>query len=172
MHGRHENTSMTIDFHQRPNVIPWPPLIYLATAVAAFGLHTVAPWHVFADGAGWWPGLVITAFGIILDFAAMFVMLRAATNILPHMAAGRLITWGPFAWTRNPIYLGNTIGLLGFGLAFSGWFLLAGAIAAVSVDRLAIRREEEHLHRLFGTEWTDYACRVPRWVGVFGHPAA
>jgi protein-S-isoprenylcysteine O-methyltransferase Ste14 len=163
---------MTIDFHKRPNVIPWPPLIYLLTTIVAFVLHTLVPWHVFADSAGWWPGLAIATCGIILDFSAMFVMLRAATNILPHLAAGRLVTWGPFAWTRNPIYLGNTVGLLGFGLAFSGWFLGAAAVAALAVDRLAIRREEEHLHRLFGEEWTNYACRVPRWIGLSGHPNA
>jgi len=40
-----------------------------------------------------------------------------------------------------------------------------GLIAAVLVDRLAIRREERHLAARFGPAFADYARRVPRWIG-------
>ncbi|MDX1717154.1 MAG: methyltransferase, partial [Anderseniella sp.] len=43
----------------------------------------------------------------------MWTMFSARTNILPHRAADRLVTHGPFALTRNPIYVGNTIAMLG-----------------------------------------------------------
>jgi protein-S-isoprenylcysteine O-methyltransferase Ste14 len=92
-------------------------------------------------------------------------MRRRQTNILPHRAAGRLVTTGPFSFTRNPIYVGNATLMAGVGVAFGNlWFVLLGVVSALAVDRLAIRREERHLAARFGQEWIDYASRVPRWL--------
>jgi protein-S-isoprenylcysteine O-methyltransferase Ste14 len=92
-------------------------------------------------------------------------MRRANTNILPHRSADHLVTWGPFAITRNPIYIGNNLLMLGIGLCFENfWFVLFGIAASLAVDRLAIRREERHLAELFGKEWTEYSSCVPRWL--------
>ena len=158
------------DFSGRPNTIPWPPIIYLAVALAALGL-----------GAGWphaspapsslrglrMTGAAIAATGIALDAAAMLAMRRARTNILPHRGADRLVTGGIFALTRNPIYVGNTLLLGGVGVALASAWMVAGALlAAWLVDRLAIRREERHLSARFGTAYAAYVARVPRWIGM------
>jgi protein-S-isoprenylcysteine O-methyltransferase Ste14 len=96
----------------------------------------------------------------------MAVMWRARANILPHRAATALVTWGPFGFSRNPIYLGNTILLLGAGLAFGiAWFVPVAFAAAALTARLAIAREEAHLNARFGRAWREYAARVRRWVG-------
>ena len=69
-------------------------------------------------------GLPIIALGLGLDLWAMAAMMLARTNILPIRAAGRLVTNGPFSLSRNPIYLGNTMLMLGIGLAGNMlWFL-------------------------------------------------
>jgi protein-S-isoprenylcysteine O-methyltransferase Ste14 len=150
----------------RPNTIPWPPIIFAAAVIAAFALGRVAPIGLPATGLvrvlGW--GLI--ALGIALDVWAMQTMRRASANILPHRAATALVSIGPFLLTRNPIYLGNTIAVAGAAGAFDNpWFAVAALIAAVLVQRLAIRREETHLAALFGSAWQDYARRVPRWLG-------
>jgi protein-S-isoprenylcysteine O-methyltransferase Ste14 len=93
-------------------------------------------------------------------------MSRQHANILPHRAATALVTSGPFALSRNPIYLGNTIAMAGAGLAFANpWFLPAALLAAVAVTRLAIRREEAHLAARFGAAWDAYSQRTARWFG-------
>lgn len=156
------------DLRARPNRLPWPPLVYLAVVVAALWLQEAAPLDVPgalravpARAAGW--GLL--AAGLGLDLWAMVTLWRARTNILPHRAAGRLVTGGPFALTRNPIYLGNTLALLGLALALANPWLAGGAfLAFVLVDRLAARREEIHLAQRFGAEFAAYARRVPRWL--------
>jgi protein-S-isoprenylcysteine O-methyltransferase Ste14 len=108
-------------------------------------------------------GLVI-GMGVALDLWAILTMRRAHTNILPHRAADFLVTSGPFAFTRNPIYVGNTLSMLGAGFCFENtWFVLFGIVGAFMVDRLAIRREEIHLAASFGARWTEYSSRVPRW---------
>jgi protein-S-isoprenylcysteine O-methyltransferase Ste14 len=162
--------AMDMDRTARPNTIPWPPLLYGGGAVLALLMDQAAPWP------GWWAdgsfgpiqvlGVASMAAGLALDLWAMAVMLRARANILPHRAATALVTWGPFAWSRNPIYLGNTMLLTGAGLAFGMvWLVLAGTVAAVLVGPLAIEREEAHLNARFGREWREYALAVRRWAG-------
>jgi protein-S-isoprenylcysteine O-methyltransferase Ste14 len=110
-------------------------------------------------------GAVILLAGIGFDAAAMREMRRHRANILPHRAATALVTSGPFALSRNPIYLGNTLVLTGAALLFGSlWLLLAAAVAAVAVTVLAIRREEAHLAAQFGDAWTAYTRRTPRWI--------
>jgi protein-S-isoprenylcysteine O-methyltransferase Ste14 len=91
-------------------------------------------------------------------------MHRHRANILPHRAATALVTSGPFALSRNPIYLGNTLLMTGAALLFGSLWLLAAALAAaVLVWALAIRREEVHLAAQFGDAWTEYTQRTRRW---------
>ena len=101
----------------RPNVIPWPPLIYGAAALTALALHAALPLYVPLGVTGRALGWCLAVLGGSLDLSAMLVMARARTTILPHHAASQLVTSGPFGWTRNPIYLGNTLLLTGLGLA-------------------------------------------------------
>jgi protein-S-isoprenylcysteine O-methyltransferase Ste14 len=150
----------------RPNRVPWPPILFGAAALAAWlaGRAVPLPWP-------WVPGLAplgaaMIAAGLALDFWAMAVMTRRRANILPHRAATALVTEGPFAWSRNPIYLGNTVLLTGCAVAFgNAWFLVAALAAAAAVSVLAIRREEAHLAARFGPAWTAYAARTARWLG-------
>lgn len=163
---------MDQDFTERPNKVPWPPILYLAVVLAALALEAI--WPMGPIPAATLVGLriggfVIAAAGLGLDLAAMLAMHRARTNILPHRAADRLVTGGVFAISRNPIYLGNTVLLIGAALALPSLWMAAGALlAAALVDRLAIRREERHLAARFGQAFADYAGRVPRWIGLRG----
>ena len=152
---------------EAPNRIPWPPILYGLALLVGVGFAMVAPAPAWLDGpvARGLGGLLL-ALGLGLDLAAAITMWRRRANILPHRPATALVTSGPFAWSRNPIYLGNTTALCGAGLAFANpWLIGTGLIAAVAVNRLAIVREEAHLARLFGGDWEAYCRRTPRWLG-------
>ena len=158
---------MTFDLKSRPNKLPWPPLIFLATSAIAVLLQLLfpVPWGM----TGWivWIGWTLIVGDLGLDVWAMLTMARAHTNILPNRAADRLVEAGPFAFTRNPIYLGNTLVMIGVGVVWNSlWFAGFAVIAAALVQRLAIVREEAHLALLFGDQWSAYAARVPRWIAV------
>lgn len=160
---------MNDDITQRPNRIPWPPILAVGAVLAAWILEAVWPTGEILDGAGRWArvtGILVAATGLGFDLAAMLTLHRARTNILPHRAAGHLVTNGVFALSRNPIYLGNTLLLLGLALALhSPWLLVTALVAAVLVNQLAIKREERHLAARFGTLFAQYRQRVPRWFG-------
>jgi protein-S-isoprenylcysteine O-methyltransferase Ste14 len=77
----------------------------------------------------------------------------------------RLVTYGIFAWARNPLYVGNFLIWMGFTI-ISGvlWFLpLAIVIFAVEYS-LIVRYEEGVLESIFGAEYLAYKERTPRWV--------
>jgi protein-S-isoprenylcysteine O-methyltransferase Ste14 len=148
-----------------PNSIPWPPLIY-ATA-AAIGLALSHVWHpVSVDsqtarfvGAG----LIFCA--LALDIVTFQTFRKHRTTIMPHKAASHLITSGPFEFTRNPIYVANTMLLAGVGLGFDYPIMILLALpAAWLTQKLAIEREERHLAEKFGEAWTSYAAETPRWL--------
>jgi protein-S-isoprenylcysteine O-methyltransferase Ste14 len=152
-----------------PNTIPWPPVIYLIAAASAVVLHQAMPLPWLPDGAlriiAAGTGLCLICAAIALDVAAMLAFRRHRTTIMPHRSAAALITEGPFAKSRNPIYLGNTMLVFGAGLLLGiVWLLPAAVIAAAVVQKLAIAREERHLAESFGRAWTDYAARTPRWL--------
>jgi protein-S-isoprenylcysteine O-methyltransferase Ste14 len=147
-----------------PNSIPWPPLIYIAAAVTAVGLERLVPTGDLVPGVFRLAGFFAMAAGGALDCSAMLTMRRHHANILPHRAATNLVTSWPFSFTRNPIYLGNTVMLIGAAGAFSNvWFAAAAPLAVAAVTPLAVRREEHHMSELFGGSWRAYASRVPRW---------
>lgn len=160
---------MDNDILQRPNRIPWPPILYLGAIAVALALEAIWPTDTLLAQASTWrrvAGVAIAAMGFGFDLTAMRRMRRARTNILPHRGAEQLLTSGVFAVSRNPIYLGNTLLLAGIALAFSLPWLLASTLAAsVLVEWLAIRREERHLAARFGQAFADYTRRVPRWIG-------
>lgn len=156
------------DLSQRPNSLPWPPLLFAGGALVALGLQAVLPlpW----PGGTWAAallmlGLFLAATGIALDLAAMLAFRRHQTTVLPNRGATRLITDGPFRLTRNPIYVGNTLLVAGLGLVFGvAWLIPAALVSAWATQKLAIEREEEHLALRFGLDWARYAARTPRWL--------
>lgn len=80
----------------------------------------------------------------------------------------RLVTSGPFALCRNPMYLGHLIFLAGLALGLRSW--LGAVFLIVTVFRLArrVRRDEARLAERFGEAYLEYRARVRRWIpGLF-----
>jgi protein-S-isoprenylcysteine O-methyltransferase Ste14 len=150
-----------------PNRFPWPPVIYglaiLAGACSPLVLPTPwasSPFSDFLTGIG----VMIIAVALFIDFKAMTIMRDKKTTIMPTKGAAHLVTTGPFSFSRNPIYLANTMLTIGAGLSLGIiWFFPLAFIAAFATQKLAIVREEKHLAAKFGKPWRDYAHKVRRW---------
>jgi protein-S-isoprenylcysteine O-methyltransferase Ste14 len=88
------------------------------------------------------------------------------------VTAPRLVTAGPYAHLRNPLYLGNLITAAGFAVAFTGRntpgvraALIAGSLAAMAaVYAIIIPHEERYLRTQFGEAFDRYCARVPRML--------
>ena len=113
----------------------------------------------------------------ILGF--MFIVLGEAIRLTGVAAAGtvtrrrsrtvqRLVTYGIFAWMRNPLYVGNFLIWLGF-IVISGvfWFIPVAIVLFGIEYTLIVRYEEGVLESIFGNEYLRYKERTSRW---FPHP--
>ena len=148
---------------------PAPPLgrvlfrvrgwLYLPFAAFAL-LWTRGEWE---DDLILWPlGLSIMAAGAWLRFAAIRRMGGAART--KKDKAKRLVTTGPYAWTRNPLYLANLTAFAGFVILCELPWFAAGSLLVLGAAFHAIARYEEGiLASSFGAEFDDYRARVPMW---------
>ena len=106
--------------------------------------------------------------------AVLGELVRVATIGLDYIIRGgkdrqvyaeRLVTRGFYEHTRNPMYFGNLLLLVGFALGANSWLLLAiGVPLAVLLHVGIVAAEEEFLRTRFGAEYEDYSRRVPRLV--------
>jgi protein-S-isoprenylcysteine O-methyltransferase Ste14 len=145
-------------------VVP-PPLIALG---AGFVQRAVAPERS--------PGLVRKVAAVGLGAASVGLLgataaafRRHGTTVEPFdpSKASALVTDGPNAFTRNPMYAGMAGVLAAHALGRGGWLTPLPAIAFVAViDRIQIRPEEQALRALFGEDYAAYCDQVPRWIGL------
>ena len=86
---------------------------------------------------------------------------------------GPLVSTGPFAIVRNPLYLGNIALWVGFALSARLVWMAPMFVAVLGLEYHAIVRWEERLlEERQGNEYRAYAARVPRWMPSFQAPAA
>ena len=100
---------------------------------------------------------------LALGASVAFIGLGVRAASAGHVEKNRkLAVSGPYAYTRNPLYLGS--GLAGVGFCIAGgrwWFFLLLAIFFIAVYLPVMRSEQEHLTTLFGDEYAAYARHVP-----------
>jgi len=123
------------------------------------------------------PSAFSIATGLPLAFAGEVVRMWAVgysgvTTRGDTVTAPALVTAGPYAYVRNPLYAGNVLTATGFALAFTGKnsaparvVLVGGALAAMlGVYAVIVPHEEGYLRTTFGAAFDDYCERVPRVV--------
>ena len=98
-----------------------------------------------------------------LPIALAGALLRAlAAGVIRKDAV--LTTSGPYAWTRNPLYLGSFLLGVGFAIMSGNWIAaMLIVLPSFFIYPHVIRREEAHLARLFPEAFADYSSRVPRF---------
>jgi protein-S-isoprenylcysteine O-methyltransferase Ste14 len=110
---------------------------------------------------GW---LLVAAF-VVWNGWALVTIARHRTALLPGGATTTLIESGPFARSRNPLYLGLLAAAAGVALlAGSLWALIALPLEWALLRSGAVVSEESYLAAKFGATYTRYASRVPRWL--------
>lgn len=109
----------------------------------------------------WGPGLGLVALGEAVRLWAVGHIGRVSRT--RGAEVGRLVTDGPYARVRNPLYLGNQ--LLFAGLGVLAWpLVLVGAPLLGVYYALIVRWEESRVRETHGAAWEAWAARVPRWL--------
>lgn len=156
---------MGADARDNADVIAPPLLIYAVAFGAALLLHALVPLRV-----GSWPmsafgGMLLIVAGILLARGAFRAMGFAGASANPYGSATVLVTQGPFRWTRNPLYLAQTLLYVGMAMALNTLWPLVGLPAVLLVMRYGvIEREERYLDTRFGAAYRAYRSTVRRWI--------
>ncbi len=144
-----------------------PPLVLLIFAIAMwFAAPMSEPLHV-SLGVRIGMAIALAVIGEGISLAGIIRFRRAKTTINPMKAknASSLVTSGVYRFTRNPMYLGLVITLVGWGVFLpSPIGLLLIPLFALYITRFQITPEERVLTSIFGREYVDYKNRVRRWV--------
>jgi protein-S-isoprenylcysteine O-methyltransferase Ste14 len=145
-----------------------PPFLFVFGFLAGWALDRY--WHPlplsrFAGSARAPFGWAALALGVILVVWGMITFRRAKTAIHPHHSASRLVTHGPYRFTRNPMYTGLTIAYLGGSALLDSWWpIIVLPIVLLVLVRTVISREEAYLRDAFGVEYAGYVANVRRWL--------
>jgi len=143
----------------------WPPVAVGGPLILGLLLSgwvgdplTVSP---VTTWAGW---LLVAAFAVWNGWA-LAVIARHRTALLPGEATTTVIDRGPFALSRNPLYVGLLVASAGVGLlAGSLWALVTLPLEWALLRWGAVVPEEQYLTAKFATTYTDYTRRVRRWL--------
>lgn len=162
---------MTDEASDSPNVIVLPPILLLATIAAGVVLDWLVPTGLLA-ALPTVPrvvvGAILFALGASVPVTARRAFVKAGTNIRPDMPTMALITSGLFAHSRNPIYQGASLALLGLALMLaSDWIVVLMVPALILLHYGVVLREERYLDRKFGDAYRHYKAAVPRYGWKF-----
>lgn len=136
-------------------------------------------YHVFAAAFGWpavdtrtffesvpvaWAGVTMCGAGLTLLLCSLVSFGRSFRVGIDADRLGRLVTTGIFALSRNPIYVGFAVILLGQFLIFPNWILLVYAGAGAWLFHRQVLLEEDFLRHHYGQEYLAYCDRVRRYL--------
>lgn len=123
-------------------------------------------WHPRVGAASQSIALAVFAIGMgVLLWCFRDFVVRGQGTPAPYDPPRRLVVQGLYRYTRNPMYVGIAIALIGESIwRWSGGLLLYAAVVAVAFHLRVLLYEEPKLRELFGAEFDEYRRRVPRWI--------
>ncbi len=137
-------------------------LISIGTMIALhwlFPVATIIPslWNLL--------GIIPLAFGAIINLIADSTFHQVHTAVKPFVESSVLVTSGVFRVSRNPMYLGFVLILIGIAVlmgSLTPWGIVLAF--ATLLNQMYITVEERMLAEKFGAEWTEYKRRTRRWL--------
>jgi protein-S-isoprenylcysteine O-methyltransferase Ste14 len=142
-----------------------PPLLFVVTFVAGAGLQRLARLTLPAVPIFHIVGFGLIGCAILLALYSLGTFLVARTTIVPFSAASKLVTWGPYRFTRNPMYVSLVLAYLGVAAILSQLLaLILLLLPIILVRTIVIPFEEERMREVFGEAYDQYCSRVRRWL--------
>jgi protein-S-isoprenylcysteine O-methyltransferase Ste14 len=131
----------------------WLPVPFLLVPLLAHGTP---------DAMNWVLGILLIVVGEAIRLSGV----AAAGTVTRRRSrtVQRLVTYGIFAWMRNPLYVGNFLIWMGFNVISDVLWFLPVAILLFAIEyTLIVRYEEGVLESIFGAEYLGYKDRTSRW---------
>ena len=144
-----------------------PPVVALVVGAAMWALSRVAPSVAVRSPLTTSLAIAIALAGVGASVAGTLAFRRARTTVNPMKPekASSLVTGGIYRITRNPMYVGLLLILVGWTVYLvNAWAVLGPVVFVAYMTRFQIRAEERALLGLFGEQYATYTTRVRRWL--------
>lgn len=148
---------------RRPRVIP--PVYFAAAVAVMIALHWYLPLRRLMPRPWNWLGLVPIAVAAVLSGWAISLFIWRRTTVHPGHTPTRLVTGGPFRFTRNPMYVSLTLMLIGVAVllgSVSPWLMVP--LFVWGINHNIIPGEEARMVEAFGEKYRQYQAHVRRWL--------
>ena len=143
--------------------VPW---VFVLTYLVGVGLETAIHTGHFIPNDTLLTRLGSVVFALGAAFAAWgwLIFRRTGTTRVPGEVSASLVTWGPYRWTRNPMYVGLSVAYLGEAAILHQIVpVMLLPLTIVYLNRVVIPVEEGLLYSTFGVEYERYQSEVRRW---------
>jgi len=142
-----------------------PPGYLLISLTLMILTYWLVPGVVIAPGPVRMFGVVFVVLGILLNIAAKQAMKKTQTPVSPFAKTTSLITGGVYSLTRNPMYLGLVLLLVGVSVIMGNLLpMIITLLFALIMHNRFVKMEEEKLAAQFKEEWYDYRKSTRRWL--------
>ena len=145
--------------------VPW---VFILTYLCGVGLEFVFPDTVHSPEtytASSILGGILLAMGVVIAAWGWLIFYKARTTTVPGRASSKLVTWGPYRFSRNPMYVGLSLAYLGeAGLLHQLWPVFLLPLTICYINWIVIPVEEARLNEVFAPEYQTYCAKVRRWV--------
>jgi protein-S-isoprenylcysteine O-methyltransferase Ste14 len=145
--------------------VPW---VFIITYLIGLMLHFLFSFQVFSGSTILWvkiAGAVMFVIGAILAGWSLLIFRKARTTTTPGIESVKMITSGPYRFSRNPMYVSLTLCYIGeAGLLVQVWPLIVLPLVLAYVNWIVIPIEENLLLEVFKEEYKKYKLLVRRWL--------
>ena len=126
-----------------PLVVSWVYAVFLPLQLGTIWLYC---------------GLIICLFGMVFTIAAIYNFATSPKD--------KVITTGPYRFTRNPTYIGMILMHIGLGIACTSWLYILLTVVMMIMFNALLPVEERFCLYLYGDDYRKYMNRTPRWIGI------
>lgn len=141
-----------------------PPLFVLLGLILIVLFHFLVPKFNIVPFPFNFAGLIISFGGFVLMGKARDLFKKHNTNLAIETSSS-LVTEGPYTKTRNPMYIGMFLLLLGIAVCFANLLSMLAPLGFIlAIHLIFIPKEEKLMHEAFGNQYLKYKGKVKRWI--------
>lgn len=142
-----------------------PPYYFFSCIALEVILHLLVPIYKYNISHYQWIGLPIIVIGILVNLQAKGTVLKSKSTVIPFQKPRLLVRHGPFHYSRNPMYLGMLLVLIGESMLLGSLSAMIAPILFVIIITIKfIKPEEKILENVFEGDYKNYKKEVRRWI--------
>lgn len=142
-----------------------PPTYFQLALILSVLLHFLLPIYHWIDYPLTLIGILPILIGVLLNIVADRAFKNANTTVKPFEKSSFLVIDGVFRISRNPMYLGMVLIILGITIILGSVSpLIITILFAIGLQLVFIRTEEKMLEEVFGESWVNYKKKVRLWL--------